>query len=295
MRILVTGSNGQLGQALSRAASPGKGLEWHFLSRDELDLTQEELVMQHVRFLRPDVVVNAAAYTAVDQAETDIDAAFALNRDAVGYLAAACQELSAKLVHLSTDYVYDNGRNEPYTEEDPVRPVSTYARSKRAGEEEAFLMHADTAIIRTSWVYGPVRHNFLRSMLRLGRERKEIGVVFDQIGSPTLSVDLAKALVHILEQIQRNPDKRALLRGTFNYSNEGVCSWYDLAVAIMRYAGLPCHVKPIRSVEYPTPARRPAFSVMDKHKIKETFGLKIPHWQDALERCIRELREEGTL
>jgi len=295
MRILVTGSNGQIGQALARAAAPTQGMEWHFLGRDELDLTQEEAVMQLVRTIHPDVVVNAAAYTAVDQAETDIDGAFALNRDAVGYLAAACQVVSAKLVHLSTDYVYDNGRNEPYSEDDPVRPVSTYARSKRAGEEEAFLMHTDTAIIRTSWVYGPVRHNFLRSMLRLGRERQEIGVVFDQIGSPTLSTDLAEALVAILVQLEQDPTKRTLLRGIFNYSNEGVCSWYDLALAIMRQAGLSCHVRPIRTAEYPTPARRPAFSVMDKRKIKDTFGLKIPHWQESLERCVRELREEGTL
>lgn len=295
MRILVTGANGQIGQALAKAAQPGRDLEWHFLGREELDLTDEDMVMQYVRFLQPDVIINGAAYTAVDQAEQDVDAVFALNRDAVSYLAAACSTVNAQFIHFSTDYLYDNGKNEPYGEEDAVRPNGVYARSKRAGEEEALLLHEETTIIRTSWLYGPVRHNFLRTMLRLGREKQEIKVVFDQIGTPTLSTDLAEALVQILEQQQQDPARRKLLKGIFNYSNEGVCSWYDFAVAIMRSTGMKCQVNPIRSVEYPTPARRPVYSVMDKQKFRSTFGLRIPHWQTSLERCIRDIQEEGNL
>ncbi|MBP6184114.1 MAG: dTDP-4-dehydrorhamnose reductase [Saprospiraceae bacterium] len=295
MRILVTGAGGQIGQALAKAARPGHDLEWHFLDREDLDLTDEDMVMQYVRFLQPDVVINGAAYTAVDQAEQDVDAVFALNRDAVSYLAAACNTVNAQFVHLSTDYVYDNGKNEPYQEDDAVRPMSVYARSKRAGEEEALLMHEETVIIRTSWLYGPVRHNFLRTMLRLGREKQELGIVYDQIGSPTLSTDLAEAIVHIMEQQQADPSRRKLLKGIFNYSNEGVCSWYDFAVSIMRLSELNCQVKPIRTAEYPTPAHRPVFSVMDKQKIKSTFGLRIPHWQSSLERCIRDIQSEGNL
>ncbi len=295
MRILVTGAGGQIGQALAKAAKPGHDLEWHFLGREEMDVTEEDMVMQYVRFLQPDVVINCAAYTAVDQAEQDVDAVFALNRDAVSYLAAACSTVDAQFVHFSTDYVYDNGKNEPYIEYDAVRPLSAYARSKRAGEEEALLLHEETAIIRTSWLYGPVRHNFLRTILRLGREKQELGIVFDQVGSPTLSTDLAEAVVLIMEQQQADPSRRKLLKGIFNYSNEGVCSWYDFATDIVRLSGLHCHVKPIRTAEYPTSARRPVYSVMDKQKFKSTFGLRIPHWQASLERCIRDIQAEGNL
>jgi dTDP-4-dehydrorhamnose reductase len=286
-RILVTGANGQMGQALAATAQPSDQWEWHFVGRDSLDITDEEQVLKYVRFLQPDILINTSAFTAVDQAETDVDAAFLLNRDAVSYLAAASAAVDALFIHLSTDYVYDNGQNHPYSETDKVRPHSVYARSKLAGEKEALLLNPDAVILRTSWLYGPVRHNFLQTMLRLGRERETMNVVFDQVGTPTYTRDLAAAIIEILKNIRKNPPLREQFRGVFNYSNEGVASWYDFAEAIMRLKSLSCKVRPIRSSQYPTPARRPAYSVMDKHKISETFGLDIPHWMDGLERCLR--------
>lgn len=289
MRILVTGANGQMGQALAALAQPSEHWEWHFHGRDSLDITDEEQSLQFIRFLQPDVVINTSAYTAVDQAEQDVDTAFLINRDAVAYLASACAAVDARFIHLSTDYVYDNGQATPYLETDKVKPQGVYARSKLAGEKEALLLHPDTMIVRTSWLYGPIRHNFLQTMLRLGQERPEIGVVLDQVGSPTYTRDLADALIQILRALRKNPTLRERCRGIYNYSNEGVTSWYDFAHAIMRLRGLPCKVKPIRSSEFRTPAKRPAFSVMDKTKIRETFRLEIPHWMDALERCLREM------
>jgi dTDP-4-dehydrorhamnose reductase len=286
-RILVTGANGQMGQALAALAQPSDLWEWHFVGRDSLDITDEEQVMKYVRFLQPDILINTSAFTAVDQAESDVDAAFLLNRDAVSYLAAASASVDALFIHLSTDYVYDNGQNYPYTETDKVRPHSAYARSKLAGEKEALLLNPDTAILRTSWLYGPVRHNFLQTILRLGREKEVIEVVFDQVGTPTFTRDLAVAIIQILHDIRKNPLLREQFRGVFNFSNEGVASWYDFAEAILRLKGLPCRVSPIRSSQYATPARRPSYSVMDKQKITGTFGLQIPHWMDGLERCLR--------
>lgn len=297
MRILVTGATGQMGQALARLIRPRPGWEWHFHGRDSLDLTDADQVMAFLRFLQPEAVINTAAFTAVDQAEQDVDAAFLLNRDVPGHLAAGCAAVDALLVHLSTDYVYDNGQSTPYRETDAVRPQSVYARSKLAGEQEALLLYDNTTVIRTSWLYGPVRHNFLQTMRHLGRQRSTLQVVFDQIGTPTYTDDLARAIVRLLEQYKADPAGRHQLRGIFNYSNEGVSSWYDFAEAIMRLEGLPCQVQPIRSAAYPTPARRPAYSVMDKQKIKETLGLPIPHWMDGLERCLKSLhhQEEGRI
>jgi dTDP-4-dehydrorhamnose reductase len=286
MRILVTGAQGQLGQALASVARAGEGMEWHFQDKAQLDIRDEEQVMSMMRFYQPDVVINTAAYTAVDQAETAQEAAFQLNRDAVGLLARSCASLQAQFIHFSTDYVYDSGQCTPYREEDPLAPRSVYARSKREGEMRALEANPHTMIIRTSWLYGPVRHNFLNTMLRLGAERSSVNVVFDQVGSPTLTTDLAQDLVTILRQTQADPNRKELLRGIFNYSNEGVCSWYDFAEAIFRIQGKACKARPIRSEAYPTPAPRPAYSVMDKAKIRETFGIALSHWQDALRRCL---------
>lgn len=292
MRILVTGANGQLGQALQGAVRPMPGMEWHFHSRAELDISDPDMVDSLVRFLRPDIIINAAAYTAVDRAESEAEQAYRINRDGAGYLAQSGKAVGAKLIQISTDYVYDNGQAIPYLETDPVRPQGVYARSKRAGEEAVLQADPANMVIRTSWLYGPAGTNFLKTMIRLGREKPSIGVVFDQVGSPTCTIDLAEALVAMVQWIQDDPSGGTGFQGIFNYSNEGVCSWYDLAVGIMRYTGSSCEVRPIRSADYPTPASRPAYSVMDKARIKDTFGLQIAHWRDALERCIREMPKE---
>lgn len=286
MRILVTGASGQIGQALEARARLVAGMEWHFQRRDQLDITQEDQVRSVMRFLKPEVVINGAAYTAVDQAESEPEAAMRLNRDAVELLATTSAEFGSQFIHFSTDYVYDSGQCTPYRENDPLHPRSVYARSKREGEVLALQGNPMSAIIRTSWLYGPVRHNFLNTMLRLGTERSQLGVVYDQVGSPTLTTDLASALIDILHKQQADPSRRNLLKGVFNYANEGVCSWYDLAMAIFRIKGITCEIKPIRSEAYPTAAVRPAYSVMDKAKFRETFNLSIPHWQNALHRCL---------
>lgn len=290
MRVLVTGANSQLGMALAQCVQPGEGMEWHFHGRSELDITDEEGVMQFVRFLQPDVVINTAAYTAVDRAEDEVDAAFAVNRDGVANLAAAVAASGSHLVHLSTDYVYDNGQCHPYRETDAVRPGGAYARSKCAGEQEALLLSENVTLIRASWLYGAMRHNFLQTMIRLGQERKELPVVYDQVGSPTWTMDLARMLVQLTDAL-KDEARRPSLCGVFNYSNEGVASWYDFAVAIMRVTGLPCRILPIRSAEYPTPAKRPSYSVMDKSKIRSALGLRIPHWQESLEECWRGMEK----
>lgn len=286
MRILVTGAQGQLGLALQRIAPRHKSMEWHFHGREDLDLLDEEMVDRMVRFLQPDVIINTAAYTAVDLAEKEEARAFQLNRDAVVYLAQAARNTGSKILHLSTDYVYDNGQMTPYLETDNALPGSVYARSKYAGEEALLGVDSAHVILRTSWLYGPVRHNFLQTMLRLGRERPQIDVVFDQVGTPTCTYDLSEAIVQVLKQMDQDPVVGDTFRGIYNFSNEGVCSWYDFAVAIMRFKHLPCRVRPIRSAAFPTPAKRPSYSVMDKSKIKDQFGLVIPHWRDALERCM---------
>lgn len=289
MRILVTGANGQVGLALQQHAENLPGNEWYFLNREELDITREDMVQQKMKFFQPDMVINTAAFTAVDQAETDIDMAFILNRDAVGFLAKNAEALGARFMHISTDYVYDNSQCHPYLETDPAKPRSVYARSKRAGEEEAFLFNPRTTIIRTSWLYGTERHNFLQTMVRLSMSEPEIKVVFDQVGSPTYTHDLALAIIEMLKMIQAHPEKGEDFNGIFNYSNEGVCSWYDFAVAILKARRYEGKVIPIRTADYPRPAKRPSFSVMDKMKIKQTFGLQIPHWEEALRRCMRKL------
>lgn len=286
MRILVTGADGQMGHALTRAASTARGWEWHFHGRDMLDVTDREGVEQTFRFLQPDVVINAAAYTAVDLAESEPDKAMSLNRDAVAILAEVTKSIGAHFIHFSTDYVYDNGQCTPYLETDPVRPASVYAASKLAGEKEALARNPRTTILRVSWLYGPVKNNFMQTILRLAASQDEIRVVNDQIGSPTYTLDLAEAVSRLVGKIAEGVDAQQI-SGLFNYSNEGVASWYDFAVAIVRGVGSSCSVIPIATEDYPTAAHRPSYSVMHKGKIKQLLGMDIPHWQDALRRCLK--------
>ena len=227
-----------------------------------------------------DGIVNCAAFTAVDRAEQDQQLCGLLNTLAPGYLAAAIEQRGGWLIQISTDYVYDGTNHRPYREDDPVCPNSTYGRTKLSGEEEARLQCSHTMIIRTAWLYSSFGNNFVKTMLRLGREREELGVIFDQIGTPTYARDLASAIFAIISQ--------GVKPGVYHYSNEGVTSWYDFTKAIHRLAGITtCHVRPLLTDEYPTPAARPHYSVLDKSKIKRDYALDIPYWEDSLSECIQ--------
>ena len=245
-----------------------------YTDRDELDLRDADAVRAYVRETRPEAIVNCAAYTAVDRAESEPQLCVEINQEATRVLAEAAREVGARLVHVSTDYVYHNGLDRPLRETDPTEPRSVYARTKLAGEKAAREAYARTVVLRTSWVYGLEGHNFLRTMQRLGAERERIGVVSDQIGAPTFADDLAGAVLHVLAEAELAP-------GTYNYAGQGVGSWYDFARAIMAAYGLDCEVAPIMSVDYPTPAARPPYSVLDLTKARDA-GFPLRHWRDAL-------------
>lgn len=273
--LLVTGANGQLGQELRLLL----GDRAVFAGRAELDIADEEAVKAFFAARKFDFVINCAAYTAVDKAEDDAEAADRANRLGPELLA----RYGRNIIQISTDYVFDGTAHLPYRESDEPNPVSVYGRTKLAGER-AVLREAETAVvIRTAWVYSAFGSNFVKTMRRLGAERESLGVVFDQVGTPTYAADLAAAIVAVLPQI--TPGTKEI----YHFSNEGVTSWYDFACAIMEMSGLPCTVRPIESVEYPTRAARPAYSVLNKAKIKRDFGLAIPHWREALKRCLSEL------
>ena len=270
--LLVTGANGQLGQELRLLL----GNRAVYAGHAELDIADEAAVKGFFEAQSFDLVINCAAYTAVDKAEDDAEAADRANRLGPALLA----RYGRRMVHVSTDYVFDGTSCRPYRENDAPNPVSVYGRTKLAGEE-AVLNEAETAvIIRTAWVYSSFGKNFVKTMRRLGAERDSLGVVFDQVGTPTYAADLASAIVAMLPQIAPG------MKDVYHYSNEGVTSWYDFAVAIMEESGLSCAVRPIESADYPTRAARPAFSVLNKAKIKKDFGLSIPHWRDGLKRCL---------
>jgi len=284
MKILVTGANGQLGSELRNVLEqecPGMTL---YTDIDELDLTNGKLVEGFVADNDISHIINCAGYTAVDKAEEDEAACLRVNFEAVKNIANAAYNAGAKVLHISTDYVFDGTSYRPYKESDKVNPVSQYGTSKRKGETVLLALCSNAIIIRTSWLYSPYGHNFVKTMLKLGEEKPSLRVVSDQIGTPTYSLDLARAISSILRARQWAP-------GTYHYSNEGVCSWYDFAKAIHRLAGITtCEVEPILTEDYPTAARRPAFSVLDKTRIKRTYDLKIPHWEESLAHCIQRLR-----
>ena len=275
-KILITGSKGQLGTELSKLL-PNAILT----DVAELDITDLSAVKKFVSENNIGTIINCAAYTAVDKAEDDMPLATKINVLGPENLA----KTGCKVVHVSTDYVFDGKGFKPYTPEDETNPVSVYGKTKRAGEL-AVLEHATEAIIvRTAWLYSPYGNNFVKTMQRLGAERESLNVVADQIGTPTYAADLAKAIVQILPQMTNKTT------GIYHYTNEGVCSWYDFATAIMKESGLKYQINPIPSSAYPTKATRPFYSVLDKSKIKETFGIQIPHWQDALRRCLAHQRD----
>jgi len=284
IRILVTGSNGQLGSAIKQESTDFENLEITFVDVQELDLTNDQSVNQHFAINRYDYIINCAAFTAVDQAEKNPEDAFAVNAAVPERLGAICQIYSTRLIHISTDYVFSGNDSAPYVEDDVTDAVSIYGKSKLEGEK-ALCSNSNALIIRTSWLYGEFGNNFLKTMIRLSKERTELGVVFDQIGCPTYAVDLASAILIIIDE----SEKKGFNPGVYHYSNEGVCSWYDFATEIMKETNSECIVHPIRTSEYPLPAKRPQYSVFDKKKIKSTFGISIPYWRDSLLKAIQNL------
>lgn len=284
MNILVTGANGQLGREMQRlgAVSPNNYL---FTDVAELDITDAAAVRACVTEHRIETIVNCAAYTNVERAEEDEETADRLNRQAVENLARTAAETGALLVHVSTDYVFDGRASEPYTEECPTAPLGAYGRTKRAGEEAVVKAGCRYLILRTAWLYSEYGNNFLKTMLRLTAERESLNVVFDQVGTPTYAGDLALAIFSILEGgLDRGNE------GIYHFSDEGVCSWYDFAVEIARAAGHDkCRIAPCRTAEYPTKAPRPAYSVLDKSKLKRTFGIEIPHWRESMFYCLKRI------
>jgi len=289
-KILVTGAFGQLGSELKVLSAGMSGFDFLFTDFDTLDVTDKLAVAGCIKDYRPDFVINCAAYTAVDKAEQDKELCFRLNAGAPAILAAACGRSGSGLIHISTDYVFDGTSSVPYKEDDPVNPQGNYGASKREGEL-ACLENPDTLIIRTSWLYSSFGHNFVKTILRLGRDKDQLNVVFDQVGTPTYAADLASAIMAIISQSAEEHGEWK--PGIYHYSNEGVCSWYDFALAILRTGGIKCRVYPVESKDFVTLAKRPGYSVLNKSKIKNSFHLTIPHWQDSLERCMRKLKPDG--
>ncbi|MBU3915054.1 dTDP-4-dehydrorhamnose reductase [bacterium] len=281
MKILVTGAKGQLGRALIECSRQTSNKEWVFIDVEELDLTEKDQVDRYIRKIKPTWIINTAAYTKVDQAESDSKRAFKINASAVKTIADAALEVNASLLHISTDFVFDGKKSSPYAETDITAPLSVYGQSKREGEVFAEKSGVPGVIIRTSWLYGSRGENFVETMLRLGKEKKEIGVVSDQIGTPTWADDLAKAIMTIVEDYQKKE------MSLFHYSSAGVASWYDFAHAVIEYSGCNCRIKPIKTIEYPLPAQRPTYSVLDTSKIQKEFKIEIPHWRDSLKQYIQ--------
>jgi dTDP-4-dehydrorhamnose reductase len=287
--ILVTGANGQLGQCFRQLADQNPTVYFYFVGSSELDITNKRMVRKFFDQHPVSWCINCAAYTAVDQAQKEPAVARKINITGVKNLAEACAPKGIPLIHFSTDYVYHTKQNTPFKEEDPISPKGIYARTKRSGERAAMLANPNTMVIRTSWVYSEFAHNFVKTMLRLGRERSNLNVVYDQIGTPTYAPDLAAAVLDIIRKTETEAVPPYLLAGIWHYSNEGVTSWYDFAKAIFEIKNIPCAVQPIESKAYPTPAMRPHFSLMDKSKIRTAFGLEIPHWRESLLRCLEKL------
>jgi dTDP-4-dehydrorhamnose reductase len=287
MKILVTGAYGQLGNEINCLTD--KYPEWQFLFTDvdSLDITNENALEIWFQNNRPNYVVNCAAYTAVDKAETDVETANKVNALAPKLLGKFSKKFDARLIHISTDYVFDGEAFTPYSEETEVNPKSIYGETKLKGEQNCIKENSETIIIRTSWLYSSFGNNFVKTMLRLGSERGRLNVVYDQIGTPTYAADLAGAILEIIAIAEEIPEK--FVPGIYHYSNEGVASWYDFAKAVFEISVVNCAVSPVRSVEYPTPAKRPNFSVLDKSKIKNTFGITILYWRDSLINCIQKL------
>ena len=280
--ILITGANGQLGNEMRVLSAEYPEYSYFFTDVEELNICNEQAVMDYVEDHQIHVIVNCAAYTAVDKAEEDVELCTKLNADAVGYLAKAAEVFGAEFIQISTDYVFDGTAHTPYRETEPTCPNSVYGSTKLAGEQNALTLCTRSMVIRTAWLYSTFGNNFVKTMIRLGRERDSLGVIFDQVGTPTYARDLARAIFAAIRQ--------GVTPGIYHFSNEGVCSWYDFTKAIHRLAGITtCNVKPLHTSEYPTKAKRPHYSVLDKSKIKEVYHVEIPYWEESLKECISKL------
>ena len=283
--ILVTGSNGQVGSEI-KELEKDYPYNFFFTTRNDLDITSKDSLRNFCKTNNINVIINCAAYTAVDKAESDELNADLVNRKAVKKLSIIAKELNIKLIHISTDYVFDGKNFKPYVEEYKTNPQSVYGKSKLDGELEMININPlNSIIIRTSWVYSYYGNNFVKTMLRLGKEKEELGVIFDQVGTPTYAKHLALTILNIIPQIENHKVE------IYNYSNEGVLSWYDFAKEIMKMAKLNCKINPIETYQYPTPAKRPHFSLLNKSKIKSKFNLEIPYWKDGLDDCLKRLGE----
>lgn len=280
--ILITGANGQLGNEMRVLSAENPEYTYFFTDVAELDICNEQAVSDFVKANNIHVIVNCAAYTAVDNAEDNVELCTKLNADAVGYLAKAAEANGAEFIQISTDYVFDGTAHIPYQETELTCPNSVYGKTKLAGEQNALLLCSRSMVIRTAWLYSTFGNNFVKTMIRLGKERDSLGVIFDQVGTPTYARDLARAIFAAIRQ--------GVVPGVYHFSNEGVCSWYDFTKTIHRLAGIiTCSVKPLHTSEYPTKAKRPHYSVLDKTKIKNMYGIEIPYWEDSLKECISQM------
>jgi len=285
--ILITGAQGQLGNELKVVSKNYYGYDFIFTDIDTLDITSNEQTSEFIKKSKPDWIINCAAYNLVDKAESEPNQALLINGVAVKNITEVIRGSECRLIHVSTDYVYDGQSNVPYNEYSNANPLSAYGRSKLEGEKYA-LLHQGSMIIRTSWLYSSFGNNFVKTILRYGAEKESLKVVYDQTGSPTYAADLAEAIMSIISGVIRN--RIAMNSGIYNYSNEGVCTWYDFACEIIKEGGLTCGVYPVLTKDYKQVAQRPAYSVMDKSKIKENYGLSIPHWRTSLIKCMKLLK-----
>jgi dTDP-4-dehydrorhamnose reductase len=284
-KVLVTGSKGQIGSEINELASLYP-YEFFFTDRDSLDITNEQSIREFVEVHNINIIINCAAYTAVDKAESQEEIADAINHKAIEFLAQISKEKNIKLIHISTDYVFDGKNYRPYIESDATAPNSVYGKTKLNGEKALQKVNpANSIIIRTSWVYSSFGNNFVKTMLRLGQEKEQLGVIFDQVGTPTYARDLAKTILEIIPKLDNQNVK------IYHYSNEGVLSWYDFAKEIMKMAKKECKINPIETKDYPLPAKRPHYSLLNKSKIKQKFNIEIPFYKDSLDTCLKVLGE----
>jgi dTDP-4-dehydrorhamnose reductase len=281
--IIVTGGNGQLGSEIKELAPQLKDYTFHFFDFQEWDITDESKSLELFEKIKPSFLINCAAYTAVDKAETDVDNANKINGDCIAMLSRVCNQFGTHFIHVSTDFIFDGKKSEPYIESDLPNPISIYGSSKLLGEKLLQENSNSYTILRTSWVYSRFGNNFVKTMMKYGRERGALSVVFDQIGTPTYAADLAAAIVFYLNEWVAHKNN------VYHFSNEGVASWYDFAFEIFQQKNIPCKVTPILAEAYPTPAARPKYSVMNKGKIKEEIGIEIAHWKESLHRCLQLL------
>jgi dTDP-4-dehydrorhamnose reductase len=284
--ILVTGANGQLGNELRKASKNYYGYDFIFTDIDTVDITSADKIAAFIKKSEPDWLINCAAYNFVDKAESEPEKALMVNSTAVKNIAEAIKGSECRFIHVSSDYVFDGGSNMPYNESSVANPLSVYGRSKLEGEKNA-LQHNRSMIIRTAWLYSSFGSNFVKTILYKAREKDSLKVIFDQTGTPTYAADLAESIMNIISGVIKN--RVAFNAGIYHYSNEGVCSWYDLAEEIVKEAGLQCKIIPILTKDYPADARRPFYSVLDKTRIKETYNIEIPHWRSSLKKCIKLL------